>query len=310
MVAPKRAPRVCLGCRSLLLEEEDCGCGGRAVAPASPVGWDTLVEHAWGSAPPPSSSRTRRREPARLARGLGALGGSSGLAVSYFATGWPSPVAPIAIVAIGSALGWIVGTISSTGPAPRDADAGARRPRGVRSPRPRPSGVTAEVIGEPELSAPFSHRRCVAWAVWVASGTELLVRDARCAAHALRLDDGGRVDVAAGRIEIDAAWMEAPRFPMSVADELLVARRLHPPPAIGDDDPTLATHPFAGDAGYELCVLPGDRVTIEGPITSCEEEGPVSYREPAKVRLVPAGVPRVSLVPSIDPLRTRAPLCP
>lgn len=308
MVAPKRAPRVCLGCRSLLLEEEDCGCGGRAVAPASPVGWDMLVERAWGSSAPPSSSRARRREPARLANRLGAVGGSSGLAFSYFALGWPSPVAPIAIVAIGSALGWVVGTLSAASRACGDGEpAVSRRPRGIRWPAPAGGDLVATVSGEPALSAPFSDRACVAWGIWIASGNELLLRDARCSAHALALEDGDRIDVAPGRIEIDAAWSEAQRFSMSVADELLVARRLHPPPAIGDDDPSRATHPFAGDAAYEVCVLPGDCVRIDSAVTTSEEDGPASYRRAAKTRRVPAGVLRVS---RIDPDRMRAPLCP
>jgi hypothetical protein len=96
-------------------------------------------------------------------------------------------------------------------------------------------------------------------------------------------------------MEMEARREFAARIPMKVADEFLLARRLHPPPALGDADPRQARHPFAGDWGYELCILPGDRVVLTSAIAVEPEDGAASYRDPLRTRKVAAGVPRVQI---------------
>lgn len=142
------------------------------------------------------------------------------------------------------------------------------------------------------LRAPFSGRPCAAWAVFIVHGEQVLLRDARVADATLELSGGVRAEIAAGRARIAAPRARAAVFPMQVADEYLVGRRMHPPPALGAADPRGAAHPFAGDAGLELSIEDGQRVGVASELaTRLDEDAPASYRDGPRARLALEGAP-------------------
>jgi hypothetical protein len=165
------------------------------------------------------------------------------------------------------------------------------RARGVRWPDAVRGRSAGTLEGEATLVAPFSGTPCIAWGIWIASGDEVLLRDARTGDATLVLDDGERVEIAQGRIEIPASRFDVESHPMRIADAFLVERRLHPPPVLGDADLREANHPFAGDVGFEIVILPGSRVVLANPITVETTDSAASYRNPLSKRRVPAGVP-------------------
>ncbi|NUP09555.1 MAG: hypothetical protein HOW73_26215 [Polyangiaceae bacterium] len=294
---PVRAPRVCLCCRTLLLDGESCSCGMEAVAPASPTGWSALCDAAWGGSPPSTIRRFRRARSSALetlvSPATGVVVASMTVLTLFFSLFADDPAE-----ALGKPGLWMVGILMSaffghcvrSGHDVRLDLAADIRPRGVPWPDAPRTRMAGTVDGEATLLSPFSGTPCSAWAVWIVSGDEVLLRDARCASMTILTDGGERIDIPAGRVEIAASMIELSSHPMKIADAFVVARRLHPPPVLGDDDPRQANHPFAGDVGFEIILTPGARVGIASAVTAEPTESPAhSYRDPLAKRMVPQG---------------------
>lgn len=328
-----RAPRICLGCRALLLNDERCACAADAVAPASPSGWNALSAAVWGGEAPRSERRERSPAPLRLASPavrpervfalritsviaatVIALAAVSGRWAASWLIGGVSWACLSTLVVrevlrrsrlaaaqapVGKLLQVMTATRKAAREAPPIAVAHQRIARGVPWPEVPTQGLRVTVRQRGDgLMSPLGGRPCAGWAVWVRGPGGVLFRDARCADLTLVSDDGEQIEVDAGRLDLRADEAAAQRFPMSVADEFLTRTRLHPPPALGDDDPASATHPFAGDVGYELALQPGAVLLLHSEIAiESVEDAPMSYREGVGTRRVPVGLPRVTLAP-------------
>lgn len=328
-----RAPRICLGCRALLLEDESCNCNADAVAPASPSGWSALSTAVWGDEVPRSERRERMPAPIRpadptaarpervfamritvvIALTVTALAALSGWAAPWVIGGISWACLSTLVVRevlrrsrlaaaqapVGKLLDVMTATRKAARTAPPIAIAHQQIAKGVAWPEIPKDGVhvTVQLRGGDGLLSPLAGNPCVAWAVWVRGQGGVLFRDARCADMVLVTDDGERIEVDAGRLDVRAAEVLIRRFPMSVADEFLTRKRLHPPPSLGDDDPASATHPFAGDVGYELVFREGTELLLANEIVteSVAEDAPVTYRDGVGTRRVPLGLPRVTL---------------
>lgn len=180
-------------------------------------------------------------------------------------------------------------------PEPQASMRSTARARGIHWPSAPASSTTGALDGEPLLVAPFSRRRCVAWGIWIGSGDELLLRDARSSASTFVLDNGERVEIPAGRIEIVAPSKTLATFPVGLADTFLVEQRLHPPPALDNTDPARSNHPFSGDTGYEIALQPGATVALVNPITTdVTEDEAATYRDRLAQRRIVDGVPLLS----------------
>lgn len=296
----KRAPRVCLDCRALLLEDERCDCAAEAVAPASPAGWDALSSAAWGRSPPSSPPRGRARGPLSLAAQVsGASFAAVATLVVIFSARATEDVFDRGTTWVLAVVLWLVCSAIATweiaaSREPQVTRSGRAFARGVGWRRTVFEGLAGRVEGETTVVAPLSGQPCLAYSVWICSGDSVLLRDARCAEHVIFTEDGDRVEIAAGRVDVDAPRGLARRYSMRIADEFLLDQRLHPPPALGDADPGEANHPFAGDFGYELILLPGDRVLVASELeVDAGEASPASYRDKMPVRRVPVGAPRI-----------------
>lgn len=332
-----RAPRICLGCRALLLEDESCACDAEAVAPASPSGWSALSTAVWGDEAPRSERRERVAASIRLADDsavrpervfavriavvialtVGALAAVTGRWAASWLIGGISWACLSTLVVrevvrrsrlaaaqapVGKLLHVMTATRKAARGAPPIAVAHQRIARGVGWPEVPSKGlhVTVQRRDRSQLIAPLSGQRCMAWAVWVRGPGGVLFRDARCEDMLLVTDDGEHIEVDAGRLDVRAAEAFTSRFPMSVADEFLTRSRLHPPPSLGDDDPASATHPFAGDTGYELVLREGTELWLANEVvTESAADAPMTYRDGVGTRRVPVGLPRVTLCESL-----------
>lgn len=283
-------------CRTVLGRGEACDLDPRHPVAAldDANGRARVLLAVWG----PPSARERARQLARagasggaaggLLEGLGqGCGGCGELAgTGEFGAVIAVIVAIIAVALFAVLLVWLIG---------RAVAAWQRRkhrlkPRGAqRNVDFRPRGAWVE--GVVEVGAPMGswtgQLDCVAWGVEVRADTaregDVLMRDGRSAGFTLRLDDGRRITVPAGRIRVQAEG-ELPSTAREHIEGDALTAQLGDLAQCEDEYDRLVP----AEEADSVLIQPGDRVRVHGPLEPVTT-GDGGYRDGAST-FRPAGV--------------------
>jgi hypothetical protein len=287
---------LCLECRTVLDRGEVCDLDPRhPVAPLdSPQGRERVLGAVWGPAP----ARQRARQLTRAGVGGGAAGGilegigqGCGGCGELAGAGEVGAVigvilAIVAVALFAVVLVWLIG---------RAVVAWQRRkhrllPRGAaRNVDYRRRGAWVE--GVVEAKAPMGswtgQADCVAWGLEVRADKsrdgDVLMRDGRTAPFTVRLADGRRVEVPAGRVRVQADG-DVPEHARETVTGDALKEQLGSLAASEEEYEAL----IPGETAEVVMLNSGDRVRVHGPLEAAAT-GEGGYREGAAVYR-PAGV--------------------
>jgi hypothetical protein len=263
----RSGPRaICLDCRTLLDGEEPCDVAAHRVASLRTfAGRERLLVEVWGGSETRRAEMERARHDGRkhLWVGVGALGLPLLLHAHLW---WAIGVVVSLSCLIDAALRqkvWRPGArLSPHGAAQRPAAIGGG------------SALRGVAVGVPELRAPASGRPCLAYALSLQRRRSVMLMAARTGPLTIQLEDGGTVEVPAGRLR------------MAGADEMVVGASGLLRRFLLAIDPLRAQavdlDPFPIGQVREAILVEGDRVEIESPVAArlgAERPGRDPYRE-------------------------------
>jgi len=288
--AANPVPCLCLVCRTVLGRGEPCDIDPlHAVAPLdSPHGRESVLAAVWG----PGSARQRARELTRAGVGGGAAGGilegigqGCGGCGELAGAGEAGAIigvilAILAVAFFAVVIAWLVG---------RAVVAWQRRKHRLR-PRGAARNVDyrrrgAWVEGVVEAKAPMGswtgQADCVAWGLEVRADEsrdgDVVMRDGRAAPFAVRLADGRRVEVPAGRVRVQAEG-EVPEHARERVDGDALKTQLGSLADRAEEYEALVP----GEHAEVVMLNPGDRVRVHGPLEAVAT-GDGGYRDGAAV---------------------------
>jgi len=289
---------ICIDCRTLLAEGERCDAGHRhrVVSLKSPEGRGALLDEVWG----PPSVRRRAMQLAKAGGGGLTFGSVFDGCTACDACTTGGDLGEFAVIVAGimliAAVVVVVYYVLIKIIEAIQAWRNRLKPHGALR-RPASVGRGASFMGSvtqaATLNAPASQTPCAAYALDLASrrflGGELMLHDAATAGFEVRLEDGRRVQVPAGRIRLEGvAGLES-------GTSTLQSYLQSIDPARGNAD-DLDPLPF--DEVRETRLCKGDRVQIHGTLEPIPDpEAPAGdYRQAAPVIYVPVGVVGVRIV--------------
>jgi hypothetical protein len=294
--------RICVGCRSLLGDDENCARGGGhdVVSLDFAEGRARLDDEVWG----PDSRARKLRQAARAGAGGGTFGGlldgCGGLDGCDVGGDIGSVIAGIVVIIafaiVAVVLYWLIKMIIRLvrelldRPVPH----GALLPAPGRRNKKRISGVVRAGTRVPSpwgASAPLGYALAL-FAKRVVGGGAVL-RDAMVGELEVALDDGRVMRVPAGR-----AWIHGSLRPVDGASEAVAS-------LVGDVDSVAGRKLLPVKEARALTIEPGDRVDVLCDVeTRADAAQGGAYRQSAGV-VVPRGVPVLRVRKAKVDVRTR-----
>ena len=225
----------------------------------------------------------------------GAAGSGVGAALQYFDCGDVDggPVVAILLgIAIVAVLFIVIGHLVSKLWGARRRRRPVRPYGAVTGPQlPSPPDAKVGVAEGTPVASPLGGEPCLAFSIVLRTErpaallTDVLWREASTDGFIVRLDDGARLQVPAGRVRIVESSGSERRAPRAKAARML-------PAGLGVDvEGELSELPF--DLAGEQVIRPNQRITIRSRVELREDPTniPASLRAPANLALVATGVP-------------------